>query len=1112
MPSNRSKSELDYVIAPEIKDDDFYKAIQRIAREEDIKTVLEIRSSSGAGSTEAFVKGLRENPSNPVLFCMEVSQPRFAELKERYRQDSFVKCYNISSISLEQFPREYEVRKFYHSHRSPLNNYPLEQVLGLLRQDIDYVREMGTSGDGIETIKQENQIEDFDLVLIDGSKFTAQVELDQVYGSKFILLDNICTYKNYSNHHRLLRDKNYKLIEQNASVRNGYSIFAKADSPHSAEKSGEASTPLPINFFTIVINGEPFIRYHIDVFSKLPFRWHWHIIEGVAKLKHDTAWSLATGGYVSDEIHHNGRSIDGTTEYLDQLMERYPDQITVYRKPDGVFWEGKREMVNAPLENIQQECLLWQVDVDELWTTEQICKARQMFIDQPDKTAAFFWCWYFVGKNLIVSSRNCYTQNPKQEWLRVWRFQPGAVWATHEPPRLVQPSSTNQSNQSANHGQDVASINPFLHRETEAQGLVFQHFAYVTPEQLQFKESYYGYQNALAEWQGLQQQSEFPVFLRQHLSWVKDETLVEPADICGIVPIAQKEPDGEKWQFLQLEEFQQQTMKIEIPFPQIVVDGVFFQFFPNSGISQVWKSLLEEWATNGFADHVIVLDRAGTAPRIPGIRYRPIRAYDYNKTGADADLLQEICDEKGADLFISSYYTAPLSTPSVFMAYDMIPEVIGANLNEAGWKEKHYGILHASRYITISENTARDLIKFFPHISPSKVTVAHCGVKKVFSPASDDDINEFKTKFKVTKPYLLLVGERTGVNGYKNAIFLFRALSKLVDKEEFGVICVGGRPELEPELAALAEGITTMVLPLSDEELKVAYSGAIALVVPSLYEGFGLPVTEAMVCGCPVITCRHSSLPEAAGEAALYVDQSNVYELIDALYKVQNPEVRNPLIADGFEHAKKFSWSKMADTVVEVLVETAKTIKNDGTGLGSPLWGEFRKLQAQIQEQLPPSPSPIQVQPTQLPSGDLEQQLMYAEAQLQQKQRALQEAGSTLAAMESSKFWKLRVGWFRLKPLLVPVVSLILGINLLLLSTAMYADRTLVKLTSFVSPVQGNLFFSLGGSLLSIALMLGMVGYLGYMKPQVLRRVRIVMGSGGLALIGLTVLQNINLL
>jgi len=57
---------------------------------------------------------------------------------------------------------------------------------------------------------------------------------------------------------------------------------------------------LPIHFFTIVLNGEPFIRHHIDEFAKLPFSWHWHIIEGVAELKHDTAWSVALGGRITD--------------------------------------------------------------------------------------------------------------------------------------------------------------------------------------------------------------------------------------------------------------------------------------------------------------------------------------------------------------------------------------------------------------------------------------------------------------------------------------------------------------------------------------------------------------------------------------------------------------------------------------------------------------------------------------------------------------------------------------------------------------------------------------------------------------------------------------------
>jgi hypothetical protein len=165
----------------------------------------------------------------------------------------------------------------------------------------------------------------------------------------------------------------------------------------------------------------------------------------------------------------------------------------------------------------------------------------------------------------------------------------------------------------------------------------------------------------------------------------------------------------------------------------ILVDGVFFQMY-RTGIARVWRSLLEEWAENGFAKHIIVLDRVGTSPKIAGIRYCTVPAYDYSKTDADREMLQQVCDETGADLFISTYYTTPLSTPSVFMAYDMIPEVLGANLNEPMWKEKHHAIRHASAYIAISENTARDLIKFFPEIAHKSVTVAHCGVQSLFSP------------------------------------------------------------------------------------------------------------------------------------------------------------------------------------------------------------------------------------------------------------------------------------------------------------------------------------------------------------------------------------------
>src|ERR687886_1266378 len=124
MENNFSNSELNRLIPPEIKNDELYLAIHKIAREEDIKTVLEIGSSSGQGSTEAFVTGLRENPYQPTLFCMEISKPRFTELQNTYRNDSFVKCYNVSSVSIEQFSDEEEVIKFYRNNQTNLNYYP----------------------------------------------------------------------------------------------------------------------------------------------------------------------------------------------------------------------------------------------------------------------------------------------------------------------------------------------------------------------------------------------------------------------------------------------------------------------------------------------------------------------------------------------------------------------------------------------------------------------------------------------------------------------------------------------------------------------------------------------------------------------------------------------------------------------------------------------------------------------------------------------------------------------------------------------------------------------------------------------------------------------------
>lgn len=1139
--NNSSNSPLDHLISPEIKNDEFYAAIQKISREADIKTVLEIGSSSGGGSTEAFVRGLRENPNRPTLFCMEVSEARFSALSNRYAQDSFVTCYNLSSVALSEFPSREEVIEFYQNSKTNLNQYPLNQVLEWLEQDINYIKQSKANAanvNGIRKIKQDYNIDAFDLVLIDGSEFTGKSEFCEIYGAKFILLDDITTFKNYDNHQKLLNDKNYTLVAFNPNTRNGYSIFKRikdihpnnrsSDSWEQAEKilvqniikpgmvvfdvganvgdysvlfselvssqgkiysfepasstfkklqsrteklglqnislfqnivfsnhgqliefnefpeaysvwnsvgkpamlnpeTGKEYVPivttelirtvsldsfckeqniekidylkldvegaesdalqgsvdllkrqairfiqfeisrkmlegldrkaedtfqllhqygyechriqkdgqigeqvagsnafyenfiafpeLPIHFFTIVLNGEPFIRYHLDVFKQLPFKWHWHVVEGVADLKHDTAWSLRSGGHIPEQIHCRGRSCDGTSEYLDELAQLYPDNITLYRQPEGQFWDGKKAMVSAPLSNIQQECLLWQIDADELWTTEQICKTRQLFVSHPEKTAAFYWCWYFVGPNLVINSRNCYAQNPQQDWLRTWRYRPGAVWLSHEPPRLAQLLPDGQ-------WQDLAKVDPFRHHETEQQNLIFQHFAYVTPQQLQFKECYYGYTNAQLQWEALQRQTQFPVYLRDYFAWVRDNTTVDTAVACAITPLAKFNSAKSAWELGAL----QSTVEPANPTsalkqqPLIVIDGVFFQLM-STGIGRVWSVLLAEWAKSNFAPYILVLDRAGTAPKVAGIRYRTIPAYNYGNTSLDRAMLQAVCDQEQASLFISTYYTTPISTPSVFMAYDMIPEQIGWNLDHFMWREKHYAIQQASRYITISKNTAQDLARLFPQIAPESITVAPCGVQSSFVPANNSEVNNFRQKYQITQPYFLLVGTR---NGYKNAILFAQAFAQLPNPLSFSIVCTGGAAQLEPELiACLPAGTRVHLLKLEDAELRVAYSGAIALVYPSKYEGFGLPILEAMACGCPVITCPNGSIPEVAGTAALYVSDTDVPGLTAAMQNIQQPALRDGLIKMGLEQAQKFSWGQMAKIVCETLMKTA---------------------------------------------------------------------------------------------------------------------------------------------------------------------------------------------
>jgi hypothetical protein len=171
---------------------------------------------------------------------------------------------------------------------------------------------------------------------------------------------------------------------------------------------------------------------------------------------------------------------------------------------------------------------------------------------------------------------------------------------------------------------------------------------------------------------------------------------------------------------------------------------------------------------------------------------------------------------------------------------------------------------------------------------------------------------------------------------YKNAILFFQAFDLLADKSNYEILCTGGKSTLEDVFLPYICGSRSQVKFLDDADLSTAYSGAIALVYPSKYEGFGLPILEAMQSGCPVIACNNSSIPEVAGNAALYVGETDVTGMRDALLAVQDQAERGRLIESGFANARRFSWKTSGERLVETVKRAYEELKLAPTNPDDP--------------------------------------------------------------------------------------------------------------------------------------------------------------------------------
>jgi glycosyltransferase involved in cell wall biosynthesis len=351
---------------------------------------------------------------------------------------------------------------------------------------------------------------------------------------------------------------------------------------------------------------------------------------------------------------------------------------------------------------------------------------------------------------------------------------------------------------------------------------------------------------------------------------------------------------------------------------KVVIDGVFFQL-AGTGIARLWSSLLPHLSKCEDLE-LVLLDR-GNAPYLMGMEKVAFPSYKMNAgTAADSFLIEKFCKELGADVFSSTYYTTPVTIPSVLVVYDMIPEILGFDLNLRPWQEKQIAINFAVNYACISRSTKLDLERFYPGTSEHAI-VTCCGVDRdIFRPKERSDVERFKAAIGISKPYYLLVGAREEHRNYKNGILAFKAAHRLRETE-IELICAGGEPQIASEfLAELPSNVSARRLYLTDTELACAYSGAEALIFPSRYEGFGMPIVEAMACGCPVITTTNGSLAEVAGDAAILVACDDPDGLASAMSAIRQPAVRRRFIERGRNRAAGYDWELMAKGVHELLL------------------------------------------------------------------------------------------------------------------------------------------------------------------------------------------------
>jgi len=366
---------------------------------------------------------------------------------------------------------------------------------------------------------------------------------------------------------------------------------------------------------------------------------------------------------------------------------------------------------------------------------------------------------------------------------------------------------------------------------------------------------------------------------------------------------------------------------------RVVIDGIIFALQATGGISRVFSEVLPRICSldAGVAiDLLMTLPRKQVLPQHEQIRIRqgPLRemalkpesVWRYPMSAFNGWWLQRNTSESTGAIWHSTYFTSPRHWPGPKvvtvhdMIYELYPQMFSSRAENGVREQKRHCVTDADAVICVSENTRQDVLEIYG-LHTDKVHVAPNGFSPVFKRLPD--LTPLPSG--MAGPFLLYVGARSH---YKNFNGLLEAFSRWRERDSVSLVVVGQAWSGSEEQKIRELGISGRVLlqqNIGDIALRNLYNRALALVYPSLYEGFGIPLLEAMACGCPVICANTSSIPEVVGDAGIYFDPQNTEEIIDVMdYLIKHSDTVTELCKRGLNRVSQFSWERTASATYRV--------------------------------------------------------------------------------------------------------------------------------------------------------------------------------------------------